>query len=1355
MSTDLFHSVSATTLFRSVSHIRSSPALRRTLHFVTSITYLTPAQCVQLNYIIMPKRQAPSYAPPMISACYSDICPPVVRCHWRRGVGLHCVVQRSASVYVQRSDLLRYLLILLLLVHAAPYCLSVGSRQQYNVWYNGLWISGIAVVESSGDVFFSDAAGRRVVHQSAEGALLHIFDDFYSPMKLVYHNGTVYVTDSSSRRLGLIDVQSGSVTFSPPSPHLTGCSAVTVNSGTGSVFVVDGYGLGVEMWSPRTQEWTGWIDMSAPLETPPVYLSSIALQSYETDAVQLWLNDPTSLQLYVVDQGEVSVTSFFVDVQEPVNVQFFSGGATRVQLYVLGQPPAGQIREIALIDSNGALISQWYSYPPQQALPSFGWAMFVDELRSMYVADAVLDAHGKPYTRLVKLAVNGTVVNQWTMNDTTAQSTHSPTAVWYEYDNIVGGSCAFWMVDGTNKLRRMAANGALSLPFFAAPVDPADNRTAQFTALVGDGPNSPHFNESTLILLDTADPLTTKIWRFVPSSHGYILLNTSYAQLGGNITAVAVDAGYHNIILWDTRTKGLFVLDYTGIPALFLNASETGLVEPVGMYCLPMSVGSNGLFVADMKYGAYGAVLLLDYASGTIGHVFNDSNPRPSAPLAVTVDTYNKQMYTADSEGDIYQFDLSRTPYVLRAVHQLIPALARWESILSMTVSAAGDLYAVNSYSRRLIILPWEPTGWNQGNDCLPSIASSSASSSTATIVATPTAGQPSSTSALSWSTSSSSSASAHPASASNSSWSAAATAGVVVAGAVIAVAVLVSWCCVQQRKRKKLLRTSLDKQQITAAAEVKEEVEMEEYNSHDTKKAGLTFGECDSRSVVTGVEAADNEAEQGLSIAVSDTVSDGGSPSITTRGRRYEYYVARYEVIAALERSAQQPASEQQSQSPPHPFSNYVLSTRDPQPTWPQPSSSQPSTGILQPTDFSSDSTSASAVSLFTSSPALVQHVVPPATRSVATADLAPSAVSALSSPAHIAELQSAWPSNPMFIDSVTDLVILGEGSSGVVYRGMYRGVACVVKLPKSVSLTGAAWREWQCHLCLPPHANLVRFLGALPMSANNYLVLSLVRQGSLHSLIASDSESGSWYRRPYGVMRCVRDMSSVLQHIHSCGIVHRDVSCRNILVDSDGRMVLADLGLAAQIQQLSLNGHGRSGQPVVDESKTAVPVRWTSPESLLSSRYSGKSDVWSLGVALWEMTAGGRLPYGERQTDTKACIQPIVARQLQLHVDDEWGRWGSLSSVAEWKLAGRVRQLIQLCLTYEVELRPESGQLVQLVNGLWEEWKVEAGSDHQRLHNEWVEYHDQLQQRLGPTVADYTDAESQHRTSTSIITY
>ena len=219
----------------------------------------------------------------------------------------------------------------------------------------------------------------------------------------------------------------------------------------------------------------------------------------------------------------------------------------------------------------------------------------------------------------------------------------------------------------------------------------------------------------------------------------------------------------------------------------------------------------------------------------------------------------------------------------------------------------------------------------------------------------------------------------------------------------------------------------------------------------------------------------------------------------------------------------------------------------------------------------------------------------------------------------------------------------------------------------------------------------------------------------------LASRSASGVRYGRPYSVMRCMRDMCAALNHIHSYGILHRDVSCRNILVDSDGRMLLADLGLAVE-----LTASNEAAQ------HPAVPVRWTSPEALASARYSSQSDVWSLGVAVWEMTAGGRLPY-DKQRNTKACIRLIVGGQHSLQVDATWGT-ESCTSEAELRLAGRVRAVLQQCLTFDVEQRPDSEQLKQIVEREWEEWKVEAGDAADSLESDWEAHHSDVQKQLGP---------------------
>ena len=154
-------------------------------------------------------------------------------------------------------------ILLLALLCALPSHVSAADRQQHNVWFNDLFISGIAVDESSDDVFFSDAASNRVVRQSANGALLVEYrSSFFSPMQLVYHDRKLYVADSTSSRVGVVDVQRSEVSYSSPSAYLSSCSALVRNDVTGGLWVVDGWGSLAELWSPANDTWTERYDLS-------------------------------------------------------------------------------------------------------------------------------------------------------------------------------------------------------------------------------------------------------------------------------------------------------------------------------------------------------------------------------------------------------------------------------------------------------------------------------------------------------------------------------------------------------------------------------------------------------------------------------------------------------------------------------------------------------------------------------------------------------------------------------------------------------------------------------------------------------------------------------------------------------------------------------------------------------------------------------------------------------------------------------------------------------------------------------------------------------------------------------------
>jgi eukaryotic-like serine/threonine-protein kinase len=96
---------------------------------------------------------------------------------------------------------------------------------------------------------------------------------------------------------------------------------------------------------------------------------------------------------------------------------------------------------------------------------------------------------------------------------------------------------------------------------------------------------------------------------------------------------------------------------------------------------------------------------------------------------------------------------------------------------------------------------------------------------------------------------------------------------------------------------------------------------------------------------------------------------------------------------------------------------------------------------------------------------------------------------------------------------------------------------------------------------------------------------------------------------------------VADALEHVHGQGVVHRDVKPLNLLLTKDGsRLLLTDFGLARDEEASRLTRRG-------DFLGT---VRYMSPEQLLAQRVrvDRRSDIWSLGVSLYEAVAL-ELPY------------------------------------------------------------------------------------------------------------------------------
>ncbi|HKV07724.1 MAG TPA: serine/threonine-protein kinase [Thermoanaerobaculia bacterium] len=149
--------------------------------------------------------------------------------------------------------------------------------------------------------------------------------------------------------------------------------------------------------------------------------------------------------------------------------------------------------------------------------------------------------------------------------------------------------------------------------------------------------------------------------------------------------------------------------------------------------------------------------------------------------------------------------------------------------------------------------------------------------------------------------------------------------------------------------------------------------------------------------------------------------------------------------------------------------------------------------------------------------------------------------------------------------------------------------------------------------------HPNVVALFDAGEADGLLYLAFEFVEGSDL----ANRLERGPLSLRE--VLRIVRQVADALHYAHGQGIVHRDIKPSNILIDTIGRVKVADFGIAKMA--------GQSTELTVAGSVMGSP-QYLSPEQIRGEELDGRSDVFSLGVVLYELLSGNRPFAGETIT-------------------------------------------------------------------------------------------------------------------------
>jgi len=196
--------------------------------------------------------------------------------------------------------------------------------------------------------------------------------------------------------------------------------------------------------------------------------------------------------------------------------------------------------------------------------------------------------------------------------------------------------------------------------------------------------------------------------------------------------------------------------------------------------------------------------------------------------------------------------------------------------------------------------------------------------------------------------------------------------------------------------------------------------------------------------------------------------------------------------------------------------------------------------------------------------------------------------------------------------------LRVLGEGGMGVVYLGERRDLhsQVAIKVLRDAWLSPARRERFlseQRTLAQLNHPSIARLYDAATLEDGTpYFVMEYVEGVPLTHYCRN--HSCSIEQR----LRLFRAVCEAVQHAHANTIIHRDLKPSNILVKSHGTVRLLDFGIAKQIESLDL---------AVDQTTMGLRLMtpaYASPEQIRGDRIGVTTDVYSLGVILYELLAG-----------------------------------------------------------------------------------------------------------------------------------
>lgn len=214
--------------------------------------------------------------------------------------------------------------------------------------------------------------------------------------------------------------------------------------------------------------------------------------------------------------------------------------------------------------------------------------------------------------------------------------------------------------------------------------------------------------------------------------------------------------------------------------------------------------------------------------------------------------------------------------------------------------------------------------------------------------------------------------------------------------------------------------------------------------------------------------------------------------------------------------------------------------------------------------------------------------------------------------------------------------LQLIGEGGMGGVYLAedleLHRNVALKVVRPGAGSTQpdSEALRKEGRAIAALNHPNIVSVFDLIEHEGRLIMVMEWIDGVTLTSRLGQVTPDE---------LRCIAiELAAALAAAHQVGVIHGDIKPSNVIIGRDGRTRLLDFGIARRLED---------SPAVTNDYSGTVP--YMSPELLRGASHSPQSDLWALGILLYELATGTRPFRGDYEAAIQYAIMHTAAKPVR----------------------------------------------------------------------------------------------------------